>query len=127
MRQDLERRIEQDEAIDAARVPGGELGEEPPAEAVADPQTGAVRHRVEDVLELGGDVPGRLPAGAAVTAKVRRDDVVPIDELLGELAEPAAVRRDAVQTRHRRQARFAPLVGVQLHASSPSSPLPDGR
>ena len=57
-----------------------------------------------------------------MAAQVGGDHVEPVGEpFLGELAEAEPVPCDAVETDDERCALVAPLVGVQLHASSSGS------
>ena len=77
VREELDRGIEERRSLDALGLPGSELEDEPPAEAVPDP--GGLRHagrldRLDDVREVRRDRPRRLPAGAAVAAQVDGDD-----------------------------------------------------
>jgi hypothetical protein len=65
------------------------------------------------------DVPRLVPGGVPMAAQVGGDHVEPVGEpFLGELAEAEPVPCDAVETDDERCALVAPLVGVQLHASS---------
>ena len=101
VRQHLERRVEEHQPLDPLRFAGRELGRQPAAEAVADPDRGAVRHRLEDRGQVGVHVPRRLPARVAVAEQVERDHV---PAGVGEEVEPPAVRGDAVQADDRRSA-----------------------
>jgi hypothetical protein len=71
------------------------------------------------------EVPGRLPAGAAVAAEVEGDHA-PAGQPLGQPPVAEAVGADPVQADDRRAGRVAELVGVEDQPSG-SSPLPDGR
>ena len=66
VREYLERRVEQDGTLDAVGVARRELGDEPAAEAVPDPESRLVGHRLEDRREVRLDVPGRVPRRVAV-------------------------------------------------------------
>ena len=119
MRQQLDRRVEQHGALDALGRECGELEHEPAAERVPDPRRAAnagVVERLEQVVRVGRDRPGRFPLGAAVAAQVRCEHAVAVGQpLLGELAEAAAVRVDAVDAHDRRRAGVAPLVQLEQH------------
>ena len=71
---DDQRGIEQGEALDQLRPRGGELEGEPAAEAVADPGR-RFADGLDDIGEMGFDVPRSLPAGAAVATQIGREDV----------------------------------------------------
>jgi hypothetical protein len=95
---------------------------------VADPRGAVDAERVaglEQIVDVRGEVPRRLPAGVAVAAEVDRDDTS-FGQPLGEPAEALPVRVDAVQAQDRRASRVAPLVRVE-DQSSVSSPCPEGR
>ena len=77
--------------------------------------------RVERILHVLLEVPGRLVLGASVPAKVESDDVEARGEPFGELREMAAVARDPVQAGDDRRAALAPLVAVQDHEPAGAS------
>jgi hypothetical protein len=82
---------------------------------VADPVSRATG-RLDEVLEVGGDRAGLLPAGAPVPAEVEGADPVPGGQsLLGEPAEAASVPGDAVEADDGRSVLGAPVVLVEEH------------
>src|SRR5205823_10910802 len=114
VRQEVDRRVEQNRSLDALRLERRQLQDEPPAEGVADPRR-ALDSRSGDRLEhvggVGGDRPRRLPLREAVPAKVRGENAeAALEPLLGEAAEAPAVAGDAVEADDRRGVAIAPLV-----------------
>ena len=112
MREHLKGGVEQHGALDPLGVAGGELGDEPAAEAVPHPHGRPVGHGLEDRCEVRVDVPRRLPGRVAVPEEVEARGVA---AGRGEPVEAAAVRGHAVQADHRHRPRLAPLVDVQSH------------
>src|SRR5439155_5762393 len=104
---------------DPVGVQNRELEDQSAAEGVPDergaPNTRGVE-RLEHVVSMGGEGPGRLPVGEAVASKVRRENAEPLREaLLREAPEAAPMGVDAVQANDRRRARISPLVQMKLH------------
>jgi hypothetical protein len=78
------------------QVACGQLEDEPAAEAVSDP-VGRPSGCLDDVLDVLGDRPGVLPAGAAVAAQVEGADAMTGGEaFLRQPAEAEAVGADSV-------------------------------
>ena len=74
VRQELDGRVEQRGALDAFGCQCRELEDEPAAVGVPDPARASHARgveRLEDVVHVRGDRPGRLPLGIAVRAEVR--------------------------------------------------------
>jgi hypothetical protein len=112
----VQRRVEQHCAVDGVWSADGDLGNQPTAEAVADPGRGRDtqgRCRVEEVVDVRLEAPGRLPGRAAVTTEIDADDAEPL-EPLRERPESRPVARDAVEAEHGRPVRLTPLVDVEL-------------
>ncbi len=125
MRRQQDRRIEQDEPLDAIRRGRRRLVGDAAAERVAEPGGRPGRRDLEHVGDVLLEVPGRLPGRAAVAAQVERDDVEAVGQALGELLEVPPVAGDAMQADERRPARVAPLVAreaqVVVVASGPET------
>ena len=112
LRRHPDRRVEQDAPAIRSGPARRELEHEPSAEAVADPESRVRRHRLEQVVEVLLDRPGRLGAGASVAAQVGRDDVELLREALPrESREPLAVGGDAVRRRRASADRDRPMRG----------------
>ena len=122
MRENLNGRIEQDEAADPLGPGARELEQEPAAERVPDPVGLLDPERIDGVDQIGDmrlEVPWRFVPGAAVPAQIRRDDPEarrPALEREPPLA--LAVRRHAVQAEKRWTGRITPLVRMQDHAAT---------
>jgi hypothetical protein len=113
-------RVEEDGALDESRLARRELHHEASAEAVADP-SGGLGYGLPQVVQVGLDRPGRIPARAPVAAEVERAHAEsPGEALLRERAETEAVRVDAVEADDGRRAFRAPDVLVEAHYSLPS-------
>ncbi len=110
VRRDPDRRIEQDEPLDALRRGRRRLVRDPAAERVAEPGRRPGRRSLEHVGDVLLQIPGRLPRRAAVSAQVEGDDVETARQTIRELLEVPPVARDAVQADQRRQTLVAPLV-----------------
>ena len=125
-RQHVQCRVEQHRAVHELGMRGRELDDQPPAERVTDPVARAEpAERLDEVGDMRVERPRRVPPGPAVPAQVGCENVqVRGPPLLRELLEPLAVRGDAVQAHDGRRRHVAPLVGMQVHVSSP---LPEGR
>ena len=67
-----DRRVEKDELRDELRRARGELEREPPSERVPDEDRLARADRLDDRVEVRGDVPRRLPGRVAVAEQVGR-------------------------------------------------------
>src|SRR5687768_5879728 len=112
-------RVEEDGALDESRLARRELHHEASAEAVADP-SGRRGDGLPQVVQVGLDRPGRLPARAPVAAEVERAHAESREALLRERAETETVRVDAVEADDGRRAFRAPDVLVEAHYSLPS-------
>jgi hypothetical protein len=101
-------------AVDPVRRECGQLEHEAAAERMADQIRVAhagVVERLEQVVHVRRDRPGRLPLRAAVASQVRCEHAKPLRKpILGEPAEPTAVSVDAVDAHNRRRTCVAPLV-----------------
>ena len=113
VRQDLDRRIEQDGPPDTLGVQSGELEDEPAAEGVANPVHRAEVEGLDQIGDVLGERPRRLPPRAAVAAQVGREHAkAGAPALLREPAEALAVPGHAVQADDGRCRRVAPIVHV---------------
>ena len=124
MGEHVDRGVEQHRPLDALRLARGQLVDEPAAVGVADPRGAADArgvHRLEQVVELLRDRPGRLPLGAAVAAEVRRQDAMVRQRLLRQPPVARAVGGDAVEADDGRRVRVAPFVQVERHQNAPAS------
>jgi hypothetical protein len=84
-------------------------------------------HRVVEVVDVGLEIPGRLPGGRAVAAEVERDDAVAVGETRGEPREAVCAGVDAVQADDRRRLGISPFGVVEDRYPASSSPFPEGR
>src|SRR5262249_30533187 len=117
--EDLDRGIEQRDALEPVGIEDCQLEDQPAPERVSDEgrvaYTGRVE-RLEDVVRVRCDRPRGLPVREAVPAEGGRQDAEPLGEaLFCEPAKPASVRVDAVDADDRRPRAIAPLVEVQFH------------
>src|SRR5437868_3145198 len=121
--QDLNRRVQQNGTLDPLGVLRAELEDQPRTEAVPDPQRAlhaGRTDRLEHVGDMGRDAPGWLVARATVTAEVGREHAeVGPEALLGQAAEAAPVRGDAVPADERRSLGLAPFVQMEEHQLVP--------
>src|SRR6266508_1727343 len=105
--------VEQDETVNTLRPSRGELECEATAEAVADDVDAVEVKRVEgldQITDVGPEVPRLLPLGNTVPSQVRREHVECVEPLLREPAKAAAPARDAVEAQKRRRVGRAPVV-----------------
>src|SRR5262249_32965395 len=86
VRQDLQHRVEQTRVGDAAGLARGEPRDEAPAEAMADPNRTLDPGRLDDVLEVRVERPGRVPARPAVPTKIERAHGETLPEVRSEAA-----------------------------------------
>ena len=122
VRQELDRRIEQCGTVDAFGRKRRELEDEPASVGVPDPDCALDARgveRLEDVVHVRCDRPGRLPLGVAVRAEIRCEHAEAVGQaLLGEPAKAPAMGIEAVQAHDHRGSGVAPLVQVELHQPS---------
>ena len=135
-RLDVQRRIEQDGALDAVGVARRELGDELAAVAVAHPRRARDPERLRGLDEVGDvllDAPRRLPARAAVAAVVdrrsrdgRRAAPRPASGSAGRGRSPRAGRGRAappdLPTRSRSAAREHQLAELRARLRAPRAP-----
>src|SRR5262249_9248290 len=114
VRKELNRRVEQHGAPDAAGVQGRELEHQSASEGVSDPvgvADAGVVEGLEQVVQVRRDRPRGLPVGSSVAAQVRGEHAETAREaFLTELPESATVRVEAVHAHDGRRAWIAPLV-----------------
>ena len=91
-----DRRVEKHELRDELRRARGELERETPAERVPDEDRLARADRLDDRVEVRGDVPRRLPGRVAVSEQIGGEDVV-AGEARRQRREVPPVIADAVQ------------------------------
>src|SRR5258705_7237918 len=87
---DDDHRVEEDELRNELRCAGGELECEASTEGVPDQDRLASADRLDDGVDVGADVPGRLPWRVAVAEQVDRDDMM-VGQLGGESCEVSSV------------------------------------
>ena len=116
VREELDRRVEQDEPLDGLRRPRGDLEGDTAAEGVAEPRGG----RLAEAASTASTWSSTLHGGSRREEPwpSRSGAAPPSPEALGELAEVAAPARDAVQADEPPTALLPEPVDVQNQTAS---------
>src|SRR5687768_1654962 len=109
-------RVEEDGALDESRLARRELHHEASAEAVADP-SGGLGDGLPQVVQVGLDRPGRIPARAPVAAEAERVDAVEADDGRRAFRAPDVL----VEAHHSLPSR-ASTSGGSVSRQSPTTP-----
>ncbi len=116
---ELQRGIEQHRPLHELGTDSGQLGDEPPTEAVPDPRCPGETEagdRLDQIVDVLGHPPRGQPRRAAVPAEVERDDAVLRERDLGQSAVALRVPRQPVERDDGAAALGPERDRVQLHS-----------